>query len=54
VRRSLGEVRAGTLRRGARMWVQLGLTAVAATQLWHHTFLGGELTSLPSLARGAA
>ena len=42
----------GTLRRrsGARLSTEAGLAAVVATQLWHHTFLGGTLASLPSRA----
>lgn len=31
-----------------RLGVDLGLTGVVATQLWHHTFMGGGLCSLPS------
>ncbi len=30
-----------------RLSVALGLTAVAATQLWHHLFIGGDLADLP-------
>jgi len=30
-----------------RLVMDLSLTCVAATQLWHHTFLGGELCDLP-------
>ena len=28
--------------------MDLSLTCVAATQLWHHTFFGGGLCDLPS------
>jgi asparagine synthase (glutamine-hydrolysing) len=31
-----------------RLSVEMGLTAVVATQLWHHLFIGGELTELPT------
>ncbi len=31
-----------------RLSVELGLTAVVATQLWHHLFMGGELAELPT------
>ena len=31
-----------------RLSVEMGLTAVVATQLWHHLFMGGELTELPT------
>jgi hypothetical protein len=27
--------------------VEMGLTAVVATQLWHHRFMGGGLADLP-------
>lgn len=32
---------------GKRLTIEMGLTGVMATQLWHHTFLGGGLCSLP-------
>ena len=32
----------------ARVATEIGLTGVIATQLWHHTFLGGGLCSLPT------
>ena len=40
------------LRRGSgtRLSTEVGLAAVVATQLWHHTFVDGALTTLPSLA----
>jgi asparagine synthase (glutamine-hydrolysing) len=31
-----------------RLSVELGLTAVVATQLWHHLFIGGNLAELPT------
>jgi asparagine synthase (glutamine-hydrolysing) len=42
----------GALRRrsGARLSTEAGLAAVVATQLWHHTFLDGTLSSVPSRA----
>ena len=38
-----------------RTSVEMGLVGVTATQLWHHTFMGGGLADLPSLgpARGS-
>jgi len=27
--------------------VEMGLTAVVATQLWHHQFMGGGLADIP-------
>jgi hypothetical protein len=32
--------------------VEIGLAGVAATQLWHHTFLDGTLADLPTVADG--
>ncbi len=32
----------------ARLSMELGLAAVVATQLWHHTFIDGSLADLPS------
>lgn len=32
---------------GKRIAVEMGLAAVAATQLWHHTFIKAELADLP-------
>jgi asparagine synthase (glutamine-hydrolysing) len=31
-----------------RLSVELGLTAVVATQLWHHLFIDPELSELPA------
>ncbi|QDU63168.1 Asparagine synthetase [glutamine-hydrolyzing] 1 [Planctomycetes bacterium Pan216] len=36
------------IRRGTRLSLEMGLTAVMATQLWHHTYLGGGLCGLPT------
>jgi asparagine synthase (glutamine-hydrolysing) len=44
-RRAFQELPAGSL---PRLSVELGLVAVVATQLWHHTFLGGKLAELPT------
>ena len=33
---------------GKRLAAEMGLTAVMATQLWHHTYLGSGLCELPS------
>ena len=38
------KMRAGSL---PRLSVEMGLAAVVATQLWHHTFMGGGLAELP-------
>jgi asparagine synthase (glutamine-hydrolysing) len=35
-----------------RLSVEMGLAAVVATQLWHHMFIEGNLTDLPSFAGG--
>jgi asparagine synthase (glutamine-hydrolysing) len=32
----------------ARTSLEMGLTAVTATQLWHHLYIGGQLAELPS------
>ena len=32
---------------GRRLSIEMGLTAVMATQLWHHSYLGGGLCDLP-------
>jgi asparagine synthase (glutamine-hydrolysing) len=37
-------------RSTARLSTEVGLSGVVATQLWHHTFLEGGLSSLPTLA----
>jgi asparagine synthase (glutamine-hydrolysing) len=33
-----------------RLSVEMGLTAVVATQLWHHQFMGGGLAEMPEWA----
>jgi asparagine synthase (glutamine-hydrolysing) len=38
------KMRAGSL---PRLSVEMGLMAVAGTQLWHHLFMGGGLADLP-------
>jgi asparagine synthase (glutamine-hydrolysing) len=38
-------MRAGSL---PRLSIELGLTAVMATQLWHHLFISGNLAELPT------
>ncbi len=41
-----------TMGRGLnRTSVEMGLVAVTATQLWHHLFISGDLTDLPSRAQ---
>ena len=44
-RRAFRQLRTGSL---PRLSVELGLTAVVATQLWHHLFVSGELAELPT------
>jgi hypothetical protein len=36
-----------------RITLEMGLVGVLATQLWHHTFIDGNLADLPSLASGS-
>ena len=43
-RKGFRELRAGSL---PRLSVEMGLTAVVATQLWHHQFMGGGLADMP-------
>jgi asparagine synthase (glutamine-hydrolysing) len=43
-RKGFRKMRAGSL---PRLSVELGLTAIVATQLWHHTFIDGSLADLP-------
>ena len=43
-RNDFRKMRAGSL---PRLSVEMGLMAVAATQLWHHLFMGGGLADLP-------
>jgi asparagine synthase (glutamine-hydrolysing) len=44
-RRDFRKMRAGSL---PRLSVEMGLTAVVATQLWHHLFMGSSLADLPA------
>lgn len=44
-RKAFRQMRAGSL---PRLSVEMGLTAVIATQLWHHTFIDGSLADLPT------
>jgi asparagine synthase (glutamine-hydrolysing) len=44
-RRAFRQMPAGSL---PRLSVEMGLTAVVATQLWHHMFIGGQLAELPT------
>jgi asparagine synthase (glutamine-hydrolysing) len=48
-RRAFRRIPVGSL---PRLSVEMGLTAVVATQLWHHLFMGGELTELPTWTMG--
>jgi asparagine synthase (glutamine-hydrolysing) len=42
-------VKLPTMRRGlGRTGLEMGLTAVTATQLWHHLYVGGSLCDLPT------
>src|SRR6476661_674528 len=43
-RKAFRQMRAGSL---PRLSVEMGLTAVVATQLWHHQFMGGDLADMP-------
>jgi asparagine synthase (glutamine-hydrolysing) len=44
-RRAFRQMPSGSL---PRLSVEMGLTAVVATQLWHHLFIGPELAELPT------
>src|SRR6516162_7204985 len=46
-RRAFSQLPAGSL---PRLSIEMGLVAVVATQLWHHTFFGGKLAELPAWA----
>jgi asparagine synthase (glutamine-hydrolysing) len=46
-RRAFRQLPVGSL---PRLSVEMGLTAVVATQLWHHLFIGGNLAELPTWA----
>ncbi len=43
-RKAFRQMRAGSL---PRLSMEMGLAAVVATQLWHHTFIDGSLADLP-------
>jgi asparagine synthase (glutamine-hydrolysing) len=45
-----------TMRAGSshRVALEMGLSGVVSTQLWHHTFVDGSLADLPSRAAAAA
>jgi asparagine synthase (glutamine-hydrolysing) len=43
----------GKKRGLGRTGLEMGLTAVTATQLWHHLFISGDLADLPSNVRSA-
>lgn len=49
-RKDFRQMRAGSL---PRLSVEMGLAAVVATQLWHHTFIEGTLADLPTKALSA-
>lgn len=43
--------RVGGMRRGlARTGLEMGLSAVTATQLWHHLYISGDLCRLPRIS----
>ena len=44
-RRAFSKMPVGSL---PRLSVEMGLTAVVATQLWHHLYISGELAELPT------
>ncbi|MFN0076004.1 MAG: asparagine synthase (glutamine-hydrolyzing) [Prosthecobacter sp.] len=44
-RKAFRQMRPGSL---PRLSVEMGLAAVVATQLWHHTFIDGSLADLPT------
>jgi asparagine synthase (glutamine-hydrolysing) len=44
-RKAFRQMRAGSL---PRLSVEMGLVAVVATQLWHHLFIDGSLSDLPT------
>ena len=46
-RTAFRQMRAGS---PPRLSVEMGLAAVVATQLWHHTFIDGSLADLPTRA----
>ncbi|MGI8438467.1 MAG: asparagine synthase (glutamine-hydrolyzing) [Chthoniobacterales bacterium] len=50
-RKTFRKMRAGSL---PRLSVEMGLVAVVATQLWHHTYIDGSLAELPTRAGNPA
>jgi asparagine synthase (glutamine-hydrolysing) len=48
-RQAFRQMSAGSI---PRLSVEMGLAAVVATQLWHHLFIDGTLTDLPSWSGG--
>jgi asparagine synthase (glutamine-hydrolysing) len=48
-RKHFHDLRAGS---PTRLSVEMGLVGVLATQLWHHTYISGNLADLPSWATG--
>jgi asparagine synthase (glutamine-hydrolysing) len=48
-REKLGKMRRGLGRTG----LEMGLTAVTATQLWHHLWISGDLAEIPSSRQSA-
>ena len=44
-RQAFRQMQAGSL---PRLSVEMGLTAVVSTQLWHHLYIGGNLAELPA------
>ena len=50
-RRDFRKMKAGSF---PRLSVEMGLAAVVATQLWHHTFMGGGLADLPEWSAEAS
>ena len=42
----------GRRRPFERVFLEMGLTSVLATQLWHHQYLGGGLCELPTWSAG--
>lgn len=44
-----GKAKLATMRRSpAKVGLEMGLTAVTATQVWHHLYVSGDLCDLPS------
>jgi asparagine synthase (glutamine-hydrolysing) len=44
-----GKAKLATMRGGpAKVGLEMGLTAVTATQVWHHLYVSGDLCDLPS------